>query len=114
MGMEGKDSVIDLESTFGRENTINAIEHRLKYYDGGMFGHHQMFTKDLRGRELRCNSFVYDFYIHEDYKRIVDEAALRDGLAWRKLKRFQLLLAMIRKSMNDVSSLKVMQGQLNE
>lgn len=44
----------------------------------------------------------------------MDEAALRDGLAWRKLKRFQLLLAMIRKSMNDVSSLKVMQGQLNE
>jgi len=104
----------EAQSIFGRENTMNLIEHRLQYYDGGMFGHHQLITKDLRGRDLRCNSFAYDFYIHEDYKRIIAEGSLRDGLAWRKLKRFQLLLVMIRKAMKDVSSLKVMQSAINE
>ena len=107
-------SLAAVQGVFGVENTMNFVEHRLSYYDGGCFGHHQMFTKDVRGRELRCNSFAYDFYLHEDYKRIVEEAALRDGLAWHKLKRFQLLLVMVSKAMKDVSSLKVMQSAINE
>merc|ERR1719474_2126024 len=107
-------TINDVQGIFGVENTINFLEHRFKYYDGGMFGQHQLMTKDLRGREMRCNSFAFDFYLHEDYKRIVDEAALRDGLAWHKLKRFQLLLTMLSKAMAEVSSLKVMQSAINE
>merc|ERR1712228_1000598 len=38
----------------------------------------------------------------------------RDGLAWHKLKRFQLLLQMIDKSMENISSLKSKQDAMNE
>merc|ERR1719410_593418 len=60
------------------------------------------------------NSYVFDFHMHENYARIVDEASLRDGLAWKKLKRFQLLLQMIDKSMENISSLKSKQDAMNE
>merc|ERR1712228_511565 len=85
-----------------------------KYGDGGIFGHNQVFLEDFRGRNMKKNSYVFDFYLHENYARIVDEASLRDGLAWHKLKRFQLLLQMIDKSMENISSLKSKQDAMNE
>merc|ERR1719410_1245311 len=63
---------------------------------------------------MRKNAYVFDFYQHENYARIVEEASLRDGLAWQKLKRFQLLLQLIHKSMEHVSSLKSKQDAVNE
>ena len=104
----------NINNIFGSENVVNYIEYYLKYCDGGVFGNNQIFLSDFRGRNMYKNAYIYDFYIHEDYKRIVDEASLRDGLAWRKLKKFQLLLSIINKSLRDVSSLKTKQELINE
>merc|ERR1712129_93958 len=69
------------ESVFGKENILNFIKYCCKYGDGGIFGHNQVFCEDFRGRNMRKNSYVFDFYQHESYARIVDEASLIDGYA---------------------------------
>merc|ERR1712113_331220 len=104
----------DISSIYGKENMINYMCYYLKYYDGGIFGNNQIFLNDFRGRNMYKNSYIYDFYIHEDYERIVDESSLPDGLAWKKLKKFQLLLSIINKSLNNISSLKSKQDLINE
>jgi len=99
---------------FGEENIVHFIKYCCKYGDGGIFGHNQVFFEDFRGRKMTANGYVFDFHMHENYARIVDEASLRDGLAWQKLKKFQLLLEIIDKSMENISSLKSKQEAMNE
>ncbi len=60
---------------------------------------------DLRGRNLRLNAFVFDFFMHGDYRRIIKENNIRDGLAWEHLKKFDILLKLIKEALQDVSDI---------
>lgn len=63
---------------------------------------------DFRGRQLSKNSFAYNFYQSRgNYELVINSNFLRDGFAWGKLKRIQLLLIKIHNALRFVCGFKI-------